>query len=52
MFGRINVRNWIRVAGIEQTVMHHFEGNAGFDQRLVKAERVIFDFRLSPASPP
>src|SRR5271154_3249008 len=28
---------------IEQAVMHHFEGNPGFDQCLVEAKRWIFD---------
>ena len=30
--------------GVEQTVVHHLERDAGFDERLVVAEGVVLDF--------
>src|SRR5262245_59566942 len=31
--------------GVEQPVVHHFEWNAGLDERLIPAEGMVFDFR-------
>ena len=41
----------VDVRGVEQPVVHHLERNARFDQRLVEAERVIFDFGLRRSPP-
>src|SRR5437773_5037985 len=36
---------------IQKAVMHHLEGNAGLDERLIKAERMIFEsFLRAPAA--
>ncbi len=43
MLGRMSVLNG-EVLGIEQSVVHHLEGDARLDQRLVPAERMVLDF--------
>ena len=34
----------VQVCGVEQTVVDHLEGDARLDERLIPAERVVFDF--------
>src|SRR5207245_1062200 len=35
---------WVQMGTVEQPIMHHLEGDPRFDECLIPAERVLFDF--------